>query len=97
LRPGSGSRRSQPTWPDYDLDPPTRSLPRYASKLTESPSRIDAEDIAALERSGWDADAIWEITALTSFFNCSGRPEAASGLPPDRIPEHAKLAEARGA
>ena len=70
---------------------------RYASRLTESPSQVDSEDIAALKRSGWDDDAIWEITALTSFFNFSGRLEAASGLPPDRIPEHANLAEARGA
>ncbi len=34
-------------------------------------------------------------TALISFFNFSGRLEAASGLPPDRIPEGAKFAEAR--
>lgn len=68
----------------------------YASKLTETPSLIDEDDIAALEDAGWDDGAIWEITALTSFFNFSGRLEAASGLPPDRIPEHADFAEARG-
>ncbi len=39
--------------------------------------------------------AIWEITALVSFFNFTGRLEAASGLPPDQIPAGAKLAEAR--
>jgi hypothetical protein len=37
---------------------------------------------------------IWEITALTSFFNFTGRLEAASGLPPDEIPEGARFAEA---
>lgn len=68
---------------------------RYASKLTETPSFVTAEDIAALKDGGWDERAIWEITALTSFFNFSGRLEAASGLPPDEIPEDAKLAEAR--
>ena len=49
----------------------------------------------ALRECGWDDRAIWEITALISFFNFSGRMEAASGLPPDQIPESAGFAEAR--
>ena len=77
------------------MDPKTRALLRYASKLTESPSLVDEEDMAALKEGGWGDRAIWEITALTSFFNFSGRLEAASGLPPDQIPESAKFAEAR--
>lgn len=67
---------------------------RYASKLTETPSFVGEEDIAAIKETGWDDQAIWEITALTSFFNFSGRLEAASGLPPDEIPDDAELAEA---
>lgn len=82
------------TWPEYDLDAPSRALLRYASKLTETPSFVTGEDITALKESGWDERAIWEITALISFFNFSGRLEAASGLPPDEIPDDAKLAEA---
>jgi alkylhydroperoxidase family enzyme len=70
-------------------------LLRYASKLTETPSFVNEEDIAALRECGWDETAIWEITALTSFFNFSGRLEAASGLPPDQIPDGATFAEAR--
>lgn len=77
------------------MDPQTRALLRYASKLTETPSFVVEKDIGALKESGWDERAIWEITALTSFFNFSGRLEAASGLPPDEIPENANLAEAR--
>lgn len=53
------------------------------------------EDIEALRQCGWSEPDIWEITALASFFNFSGRLEAASGLPPDEIPEHAVFAEAR--
>ena len=60
------------TWPDYDLDPETRALLRDAGKLTETPSFVTAKDIAALKEGGWDERAIWEITALTSFFNFSG-------------------------
>jgi len=83
------------TWPTYDLDSSTRALLAFASKLTETPSMVGEEDIGKLAAAGWNAKAIWEITALISFFNYSGRLEAASGLPPDRIPEGAKLAEAR--
>ena len=76
------------------MDDQTRALLRYASKLTETPSLVDEVDIASLRESGWDEQAIWEITALTSFFNFSGRLESASGLPPDEIPEGARIAEA---
>jgi alkylhydroperoxidase family enzyme len=72
-------------------------LLRYASKLTESPSLVSVQDIEALKECGWNDRAIWEITALISFFNFSGRLEAASGLPPDEIPDSAKFTEARGA
>lgn len=84
------------TWPAYELDPETRAVLAYASKLTETPSLVSAEDIEALADAGWDERAIWEITALVSFFNFSGRLESASGLPPDRIPEGARFSEARG-
>ena len=78
------------------MDAETRALLRYASKLTETPSLVTKDDIELLRQGGWSERAIWEITALTSFFNFSGRLEAASGLPPDQIPEGAEFAEARG-
>ena len=77
------------------MDAKTRALLRYASKLTETPDLVAKDDIELLKESGWGERAIWEITALTSFFNFSGRLEAASGLPPDQIPEGASFAEAR--
>jgi alkylhydroperoxidase family enzyme len=77
------------------MDPDTRAMLRYASKLTETPSLVDGEDISALKGAGWGEKAIWEITALISFFNFSGRMEAASGLPLDEIPESASFAEAQ--
>ena len=82
------------TWPQYELDAKTRALLGYASKLTETPSHVDQDDVELLTKAGWDPKAIWEITALVSFFNFSGRMEAASGLPPDEIPEGARFAEA---
>jgi len=83
------------TWSTYDLDPATRALLRYANKLTEAPSLVGKDDIDLLREAGWNEQAIWEITALTSFFNFSGRLEAASGLPPDEIPDGASFAEAK--
>lgn len=56
---------------------------------------MTGDDIDALSESGWSERGIWEITALTSFFNFSGRMEAASGLPPDQIPAGARFAEGR--
>jgi uncharacterized peroxidase-related enzyme len=83
------------TWSTYELDSETRALLAYASKLTETPNLVSEEDIKLLADSGWTEKAIWEITALVSFFNFSGRLEATSGLPPDQIPGGARLAEAR--
>jgi uncharacterized protein YciW len=68
----------------------------YASKLTETPSFVGQEDMEKLKQAGWGDRDIWEITSLISFFNFSGRLEAASGLPPDEIPEGAKFAEGKG-
>ena len=79
----------------YDLDERTRALLSFATKLTEAPSQIEDADIQALRAAGWNERGIWEATALTAFFNFSGRMEAASGLPPDEVPAHARLKEAR--
>jgi hypothetical protein len=77
-------------WPAYDLDPKTRGLLGYAKKLTEAPMLVDDGDVAALRDAGWDARGIYEATALIALFNFSGRSEAASGLPPDRLPAGAR-------
>lgn len=81
------------TWPSYDLDEKTRTLLSYAKKLTEEPGMIEDSDIEDLRAGGWDEKSIYEATALISFFNFSGRMEAASGLPMDEIPAEARFAE----
>lgn len=45
---------------------------------------------------GWDDQGIYEATALISYFNMTGRLEAAAGLPGDHIPVGARIAEALG-
>jgi alkylhydroperoxidase family enzyme len=70
-------------WPLFDLDPKTRALLTYTKKLTEAPAAVEDADFDALRAGGWDEDGIYQATALISFFNFSGRLEAASGLPMD--------------
>src|SRR5215216_4649648 len=82
------------TCPQYDLYPKTRALLTYAKKLTESPSMVEDSDIEDLRAAGWDEQGIYQATALVSFFNFSGRLEAASGLPMDQIPQEAQFPEA---
>ena len=71
------------TWPLYDLDPKTHALLGYTKKLTETPAEVEDADFEALRAAGWDERGIYQATALISFFNFSGRLEAASGLPRD--------------
>jgi len=47
---------------------------------------VEDADVDALRGAGWGERAIYEATALISLFNCSGRMEAASGLPMDQLP-----------
>ena len=82
------------TWPQYDLDRKTYALLAYAKKLTQEPSMVEDSDVEDLRAAGWGERGIYEATALISFFNFSGRMEAASGLPMDRIPEGAEFPEA---
>lgn len=83
------------TWRTYQLDDKTRALLEYTEKLTKNPSQVKDTDIEALRSAGWNDDGIYDATALTSFFNFSGRMEAASGLPPDEVPAGATPPEAR--
>jgi hypothetical protein len=55
---------------------------------------MEDSDIEELRAAGWDERGIYEVTALVSLFNYSGRIEAAAGLPMDQIPEGAKFPEA---
>ena len=83
------------TWRTFDLDDKTHALLDYAEKLTKAPGQLEDADVEALRESGWSEDAIYEATALISFFNFSGRLEAASGLPSDEVPAGSITPEAR--
>jgi alkylhydroperoxidase family enzyme len=65
----------------------------YAKKLTQEPSMVEHSDIEELRSAGWEEQAIYEATALISYFNFTGRMEPASGLPMDRIPQGTRFPE----
>ena len=83
------------TWRTYELDNKTRALLVYVSKVTESPAMLEMSDFDALRSAGWDEDGVYEATALTGFFNFTGRLEAAAAMLPDTIAVDANPAEVR--
>jgi uncharacterized peroxidase-related enzyme len=44
-----------------------------AVKLTERPTEVGEDDIALLEEAGYSEEAIWDVAAVTAFFNLSNR------------------------
>jgi hypothetical protein len=54
---------------------------------------VEDSDIEELRSAGWAEQGIYEATALISYFNFTGRMEAASGLPMDQIPQGAQFPE----
>lgn len=82
------------TWQSYDLGEKTRALLGFARKLTLQPGMVEEADVEELREAGLDEQAIWEATALISFYNMNGRMELAAGVKPDEIPRSAQIPEA---
>jgi uncharacterized peroxidase-related enzyme len=56
-----------------DLSDERVAMLDVAVKLTERPTEVDEDDIALLEDAGYSEEAIWDIAAVTAFFNLSNR------------------------
>ncbi|MFG1418117.1 peroxidase-related enzyme [Xanthobacter sp. V0B-10] len=74
------------------LDPRQRAMLDFAVKLTERPHEVEEEDRAALRKAGFSERDIWDIGAVTGFFNMTNRLASAT----DMRPNTAYHAEARG-
>ncbi|MFG1402803.1 peroxidase-related enzyme [Xanthobacter sediminis] len=74
------------------LDPRQRAMLDFAVKLTERPHEAEEEDRAALRKAGFSERDIWDIGAVTGFFNMTNRLASAT----DMRPNTAYHAEARG-
>jgi uncharacterized peroxidase-related enzyme len=82
------------TWHSYALGPKTRALLAWARKLTLESGTVEEADVEQLRDAGLDEQAIWEATALISFYNMNGRLELAAGVKPDQLPDWAQIPEA---
>ena len=58
---------------DAPVTPRQRAMLDFAVKLARTPERTSDEDLAALAEHGFDAETIWDIGAITSFFALSNR------------------------
>ncbi len=65
------------------LDPRRRAILDFAVKLTERPHEIEEADRAALRAAGLTERDIWDVAAVTGFFNMSNRIAAATDMRPN--------------
>lgn len=61
----------------------------FAVKLTEHPDKIEEPDREALRVVGFSDRDIWDIAAVTGFYNMSNRIAAATEMRPNREYHHA--------
>jgi uncharacterized peroxidase-related enzyme len=67
------------------LDPRQRAMLDFAVKLTAEPQAIEEGDREALRKSGFSDRDIWDIAAVTGFFNMSNRVAAATDMRPNSV------------
>ena len=66
------------------LEPRQKAMLDFAVKLTEQPDKMDEADRAALRAVGFNDRDIWDIAAVTGFYNMSNRIAAATEMRPNR-------------
>jgi uncharacterized peroxidase-related enzyme len=60
-----------------------RAMLDFAVKLARTPDQVTATDRAALTAVGFDAEAIWDIGAITALFALSNRMAHLTGMHPN--------------
>ncbi len=65
------------------LDARQRAMLDFAVKLTERPWEVEDADRATLRTAGFSERDIWDISAVTAFFNMSNRVAAATDMRPN--------------
>ena len=67
------------------LDKRQRAMLDFAAKLTAEPWAIEEQDRKALRDAGFQDRDIWDIAAVTGFFNMSNRVASATDMRPNSI------------
>jgi uncharacterized peroxidase-related enzyme len=65
------------------LDPRQRAMLDFAVKLTAEPWSIEESDRGRLRKAGFSDRDIWDIAAVTGFFNMSNRIASATDMRPN--------------
>lgn len=65
------------------LDERQRAILDFAVKLTERPHEVEEADRAVLRRAGLSDRDIWDVAAVTGFFNMSNRIASATDMRPN--------------
>jgi uncharacterized peroxidase-related enzyme len=66
-----------------ELSEPHREMLDFAVKLTESPGRVDDEDLEALRDVGFSEKEIWDVAAVVALFNLSNRMATVADMRPN--------------
>ena len=72
-----------------DLSARQKAMLDFSVKLTEHPDKIEEADREALRAAGFSDRDIWDIAAVTGFYNMSNRIAAATEMRPNREYQHA--------
>jgi len=67
------------------LDPRQRAMLDFAVKLTAEPWAVEEDDRARLRKAGFSDRDIWDIAAVTGFFNMSNRVASATDMRPNVV------------
>jgi uncharacterized peroxidase-related enzyme len=62
-----------------------RAMLDFAVKLTNEPWAVEEEDRAGLRKAGFSDRDIWDIAAVTGFFNMSNRVASAADMRPNPV------------
>jgi uncharacterized peroxidase-related enzyme len=60
-----------------------RAMLDFAHRLTTTPAEVGEEARQQLRKAGWSDRAIWDIAAITGFFNMTNRLATASDMMPN--------------
>ena len=70
-------------WRAARLDERQRAMLEFAELMTTASAKIEEKDRAALRKVGFTDRDIWDIAAVTGFYNMSNRIASATDMRPN--------------
>ncbi len=68
-----------------DLSGQHRAMLDFAAKLTETPGKVDDDDVARLREAGFSNEEIWDIGSVVAVFNLSNRMATLVDMRPNDV------------